>query len=154
MVDLKTEVVGGHTESAGADRAADRQERVGDHRHGQLLRVRRHQDRMPFRAGADLGDPAGIGLDDADGIQAAGVDDHAILDLGLAEKRMPLSAHRHLDPVTVRILDELGDVLCIAGPQHGERLLVHDVTEVVGRRLQGGIVEIELAAQVLEVIAQ
>jgi hypothetical protein len=39
-------------------------------------------------------------------------------------------------------------------PQHGDRLLVHDVTEVVGRRLQGGIVEIELAAQVFEVIAQ
>jgi hypothetical protein len=39
-------------------------------------------------------------------------------------------------------------------PQHGDRLLVHDVTEVVGRRLQGGIVEIELAAQVLEVVAQ
>jgi hypothetical protein len=70
---------------------------------------------MPFRAGADLGDPTGIGLDDADRIQAAGVDDHAIVDLSLAEKRMPLSAHRHLDPVTVRVLDELGDVLCIDG---------------------------------------
>ena len=153
MVDLKTEVVGGHAESAGADRAANRQERVGDHRHGQLLRVRLHEDGVPLRAGADLGCPAGTGFDDADGIQAAGVDDDATLDLSLAEKRMCLAAHRDLEPLAVRILDELCDILCVAGSKHGDRLLMHDATEVVGRRLQYGIVEMQLTTQILKIIS-
>ena len=109
---------------------------------------------MPLRAGLDLGGATGAGFDDADGIQAAGVDDHAALDLSLAEKRMSLAAHRDPEPVAVRILDELRDILCVAGSEHGDRLLVHDVTEVVGRRLQYGIVELQLTPQIIEVIAQ
>ena len=154
MVDLKTKVVGGYAESAGADRSADRQERIGDHRHGQFLGIRGHQDGVPLRAGADLGGPAGAGFDDADGIQAAGVDDHAALDLGLAEKRMPLAAHRNLEPLAVRELQQLRDVLRVAGPEHSGRLLVHDVSKVVGRRLQHGIIEVQLPAEILQVIAQ
>ena len=154
VVDLKTEVVGGHAEAAGADRSADRQERVGDHRHGQFLGVRGHEDRVPLRAGADLGGPAGAGFDDADGIQAAGVDDHAAFDLSLAEKRMPLAAHRDLEPLAVRVLQEFRDILRVAGPEHGDRLLMHDVSEVVGRRLQHGIIEVQLPAEILQVIAQ
>ena len=44
MVDLKTKVVGGYAKSAGTDRSPDRQERVRDHRHGQFLGVRGHED--------------------------------------------------------------------------------------------------------------
>ena len=154
MVDLKTKVVGGDAEPAGADRSTDREESVGDHRHGQFLGVRGHQDRVPLRAGADLGGPAGAGLDDADRIQAAGVDDHAVFDLGLAEKRMPLAAHRNLQPLAVGELQQLGDILRRAGPEQGGRPLVHDVSEVVGRRLQHGIIEVQLPAEILEVIVQ
>jgi hypothetical protein len=42
MVDLKAQIVGGYTESAGANRSADRQERIGDHRHGQFLGICGH----------------------------------------------------------------------------------------------------------------
>ncbi len=129
---------------SGADRTANRQERIGDHRPGEFLVVRGHQDRVPLRAGTDLGGPARAGFDDADGIEAAGVDDHAALDLGLAEKRVPLAAHRDLESLAVRELHALRDVLCVGGPQHGGRLLVHDVSKVVGRRLQRGIIEMQL----------
>jgi hypothetical protein len=154
LVDLKPEIVGGHSEPTGADRAADRQERIGDHRHGQLLRVRSHEDRVPLGTRADLGGPARAGLDDANGIQAAGIDDHAALDLSLPEKRVPLAAHRDLEPVAVGILDQLGDVLRVAGSKHGDRPLAHDMPEVVGRRLQYVTVELQLAADILQVIAQ
>ena len=81
-------------------------------------------------------------------------DDHSALDLGLAEKRMPLAAHRDLESLAVGELHELRDVLRIAGPEHGDRLLVHDVSKVVGRRLQHGIIEGQLAFEILQVIAQ
>ena len=154
MVDLKAEIVGGYAESAGADRSADRQERIGDHRHGQFLGVCGHEDGVPLRAGADLRSPACAGFDDADGIQAAGVNGHAALDLGLAEKRMPLAAHRDPESLAVRELHELRDVLRVAGPEHRGRLLMHDVPKVVGRRLQHGIVEVQLPLEILQVIAQ
>ena len=42
---------------------------------------------MPLRAGANFRGPACAGFDDTDGTQAAGVDDHAALDLRLPEVR-------------------------------------------------------------------
>src|SRR5215218_907707 len=67
---------------------------------------------------------------------------------------MPLAAHRDLDSPAVRELQELRDVLRVAGPEHGSRLFVHDMSEVVGRRLQRCIIEGPLSAEVLQVIAQ
>jgi hypothetical protein len=154
MVDLKAEIVGGYAESAGADRSADRQERIRDHRHGQFLCVRCHEDGVPLRAGADLRNSVCAGFDDADGIQAAGVDDHPALDLGLAEKRMRLAAHRDLESLAVRELHELRNVLRVAGPEHRGRPLMHDVPKVVGRRLQRGIIEVQLPLDILQVITQ
>src|SRR4029453_9950201 len=77
VVDLKTEVVRGYAESAGANRSADRQECIGNHRHGEFLGVRGHEDRVPLRAGSNFRGPAPAGFDDADGIQATGVDYNA-----------------------------------------------------------------------------
>ena len=37
----------------------------------------------------------------------------------------------------------------IAGPEHGNRFLVHDVSKVVGRRLQDGFIEGQLSAEIL-----
>jgi len=153
VVDLKTKVVGGYAESAGADRSTDRQERIGDHRHGQFLGVCSHEDGVPLRAGADLRRPGRAGFDDADGVQTAGVDDHAVRDLGLPKKRMPLAAHRDLDSLAARELHELRDVLRIAGPEHRGRLLLHDASKIVGRGLQHGIIEGQLSADILQVIA-
>src|SRR4029453_522804 len=85
---------------------------------------------------------------------AAGVDDHAARDLGLPKKRMCLAAHRDLESLAVCELQQLGDVLRIAGPEHGDRLLVHDASKVVGRRLQDGFIEGQLSAEVLQVIAE
>jgi hypothetical protein len=113
--DLKL-VVGGYAESAGADRSAGREECIGDHRHGEFLGIRGHEDGVPLRAGADLGRPARGGFDDADGIQATGIDDYAARDLGLPEKRMPLAAHRDLESLAVSELHKLRDVLRIPGP--------------------------------------
>ena len=104
---------------------------------------------MPLRAGADLRGRARAGFDDADGVQVTGVDDHAARDLGLPEKRMPLAAHRDLNSLAVCELHELCDVLRIAGPEHGDRLLVHDVSKVVGGRLQDGFIEGQLSAEIL-----
>jgi len=42
----------------------------------------------------------------------------------------------------------------IAGPEHGDRLPVHDVSKVVGRRLQHDIIEGQLAFEILQVVAQ
>ena len=154
MVDLKTKVVGGYAKSAGTDRSPDRKERVGDHRHRQFLDVRGHEDGVPLRTGADFSGPASARFVDADGIQAAGIDDYSALGLGLAEKRMPLAAHRDLESLAVGELHELRDVLRIAGPEHGDRLLVHDVSEVVGRRLQHGIIEVQLTLEIPQVVAQ
>src|SRR5262249_10459355 len=111
-----TKVVGRYAKSAGADRSADRQKRIGDHRYRQFLGVRCHEDGMPLRAGADLRGHASAGLDDTDGIQAAGIDDDATRNLGLPEKRMPLSTHRDLESLAVCELHELRDVLRIPGP--------------------------------------
>src|SRR5262249_1538881 len=97
MVDLKTKVVRCYAESAGANRSADRQKGIGNHWHGEFFGVRRHEDRVPLGAGPHLRDPARAGFDDADGIQATGVDDHATRYLGLSKKRMPLAAHRDLE---------------------------------------------------------
>ena len=94
------------------------------------------------------------GFDDADGIQAAGVDDHAAFDLGLAEKRMPLAAHRDLESLAVRELQELRDILRRAGSEQPNRPLVHDVSKVVCCRLQSGIIEIQVPAEILQFIAQ
>src|SRR4030095_14015495 len=99
--DLKPKVVRGYAESAGADRPADRQECIGNHRHGEFLGVRSHEDRAPLGAGPYLRGPARARFDDADGIQAAGVDDHAARDLGLPKKRMCLDAHRDLESLPV-----------------------------------------------------
>ena len=104
---------------------------------------------MPLRAGADLRGRARAGFDDADGVQVTGVDDHAARDLGLPEKRMPLAAHRDPNSLAVCELHELCDVLRIAGPEHGDRLLVHDVSKVVGGRLQDGFIEGQLSAEIL-----
>ena len=149
VVDLKTEVVRGYAESAGANRSADRQECIGNHRHGEFLSVRGHEDRVPLRAGSNFRGPARAGFDDADGIQATGVDYNAARDLGLSKKRMPLAAHRDLESLAVCELHELRDVLRIAGPEHGDRLLVHDASKVVGRRLQDGFIEGQLSAEIL-----
>lgn len=65
-----------------------------------------------------------------------------------------MAVHRDLESVAVRIMDELADVLSVAGSEHGDRLLVHDVPKVISGRLQYGIVEMQLPAQILEVIAQ
>jgi hypothetical protein len=92
---------------------------------------------------------ARAGFDDADGIQATGVNDHAARDLGLPKKRMPLAAHRDLESLAVCELHELRDVLRIAGPEDGDRFLVHDVSKVVGRRLQNGFIEGPLSAEIL-----
>src|SRR5262245_55473979 len=67
---------------------------------------------------------------------------------------MPLSAHRDLESLAVCELHELRDVLCIPGPYYGHRFLVHDVSKVVGRRLQGRFIEGQLSAQILKVISQ
>src|SRR5262249_26992553 len=56
-----------------------------------------------------------------------------------------LSAHRDLESLVVCELHELGDVLRIAGPEHGGRPVMHDMSKVGGCRLQNGFVE-ELAA--------
>ncbi len=66
---------------------------------------------------------------------------------------MPLAAHRDLDSLAVRELHELRDVLRIAGPEHGGRLLMHDASKIVGRGLQHGIVEGQLSGDILQVIA-
>src|SRR6476646_5784141 len=109
---------------------------------------------MPLRAGRYLRGPARAGFNDADGIQATGVDDHAVRDLGLPKKRMPLAAHRGFESLAICELHELRDVLRIIGPEHGDRLLVHDAPKVVCRRLQDGFIEGPLSAETLKVIAQ
>ena len=65
---------------------------------------------------------------------------------------MPLAAHRDLEFLAVGELHELRDVLRIAGPEHGDWLLVHDVSKVVGRRLQDGIIEVQLPFEILHVV--
>src|SRR5262245_8878236 len=154
VVDLKAKVVRGYAESAGANRSANRQKRIGNHRDGEFLGVRGHEDRVPLGAWPYLRGPARVGFGNADGIQATGVDDHAARDLGLAKKRMPLAAHGDLESLAVCELHELRDVLRIAGAEHGDRLLVHDASKVVGRRLQDGFIEGQLSAEILQVTAQ
>ena len=51
VVDLKTKIVRGYAESAGANRSADRQEGIGNHWDGEFLGVRGHEDGVPLRAG-------------------------------------------------------------------------------------------------------
>src|SRR5262245_59782869 len=68
VVDLKTKVVRGYAKSAGANRSADRQECIGNHRYGEFLGVRGHEDRVPLGAGPYLRGPARAGFDDADSI--------------------------------------------------------------------------------------
>jgi hypothetical protein len=109
---------------------------------------------VPLRAGADFRGPTCVGFDNTDGIQAAGVDDHAALDLGLTEERMPLAAHRDPESLAVRELYELRDVPRVAGPEHRGRLLVHDMPKIVSRCLQHGIIEVQLPLEILQVIAQ
>ena len=75
-------------------------------------------------------------------------------DLGLAEKRMPLAAHRDLESLAVRELQELRDILRGAGSEQPNRPLVHDVSKVVCSRLQSGIIEIQVPAEILQFIAQ
>jgi hypothetical protein len=104
---------------------------------------------VPLRAGTDLRGPAHPRFDDAYGVEVAGVDNHAVRDLGLPEKRMPLAPHRDLKSMVVCELHELRDVLRIAGPEHGGRLLMHDVSKVVGCRLQDGFIEGQLSAEIL-----
>ena len=41
---------------------------------------------------------------------------------------MPLAAHRDLESLAIGELHELRDVLRIAGPEHGDWLLVHDMS--------------------------
>src|SRR5262249_60667106 len=100
---------------------------------------------MPLRARTDLRGPAHTRFDDANGVEVAGVDDHAVRDLGLPEKRMPLAAHRDLKSVAVCELHELRDVLRIAWPKHGGRLLMHDGCEVRGRLLPHGLLKLQPA---------
>src|SRR5215831_7311578 len=149
VVDLKTKVVRCYAESTGANRSADRQECIGNHRYGEFLSIRGHEDRVPLRAGPHLSGPAGASFDDADGIQITGVDDYAARDLGLPKKRMPLAAHCDLESLAVCELHELRDVLRVAGPKHGDRFLVHDMSKVIGRRLQNGFIERQLSAEIL-----
>src|SRR5215510_2138006 len=149
MVDLKTKVVGGYAESAGTNRSANRQKGIGNHWHGEFLGVRGHEDRVPLRARTHLRDPARAGFDDADSIKTTGVDDHTASDLSLPIKRMPLAAHRDLDSLAVCELHELRDVLRIAGPEHGDRFPVHDVSKIVGRRLQDSFIEGQPSAEIL-----
>src|SRR5262249_239467 len=113
---------------------------------------RSHEHGMPLRTCANLRDAIHAGFDDADGIEAAGVDNNAARDLCLPEKRMRLTAHRDLKSLAVRKLHELRDVLRIAGPEYGDRLLVDHVSKVISRPLRCGIIDEQLAAESLQII--
>src|SRR5262249_8308400 len=80
------------------------------------------------------------------------IDNNAARDLCLPEKRMRLTAHRDLKSLAVRKLHELRDVLRIAGPEYGDRLVVDHVSKVISRPLQCGIIEEQLAAESLQII--
>ncbi len=67
---------------------------------------------------------------------------------------MTLATHRDFKSLAICKLHEFCDVLRIAGPEYGDRLVVHHMSEVISRPLQCGIIEVQLTTEILQVIPQ
>ena len=143
VVCLGPEVLARSSETADAERAADRQVRVivVDGRH--LTRLQRPQrERRPHRSGADVGPPA---LQASDVAQGGQVDGHTTIDecLTVVGVRLAfgtaaaLAVHGHRDLVTSAVANDLLHVGDRAWPEHRQRFPVHDSTEILGEALGG-----------------
>jgi len=78
-----------------------------------------------------------------DGPQRAHVDDHASADLGLAERLMALAARGDPEPEATREPNHPADVVDRSRTEHGRRLLVNDLSVVLGVRPAGRLIQLQ-----------